>query len=113
MEVWTILLTLMLVYEKSMSNAKSTHQYEKIGAILETMNWKNITLVSDDLQNSILFSKSAFKYGIIVNTIYSVEIISDIDPRSNVVFFGGKKINVLIDILEKHYSEKLLFIANR
>ena len=112
MEVWTILLTLMLVYEKSMSNAKSTHQYEKIGAILETMNWKNITLVSDDLKNSLLFSKSAFKYGIIVNTIYSVEI-SDIDPRSNVVFFGGKKINVLIDILEKHYSEKLLFIANR
>ena len=113
MKVWTILLTyLMLVYKKGISNAKSTNHFEEIAAILQTVNWKNITIISDDLQNSILFSKSVFKYGIIVNTINSIGI-KDIDPRRNVVFFDGNDINVLIDILGGHYSEKLLLIAKR
>ena len=113
MEVWTILLTLMLFYKNGITYATTTtNHFEKIGAILQTVNWKNVTVISDDLQNNILFSKSVFKYGIIVNTINSIGI-KDIDPRSNVVFFGGNDINVLIDILERHYSEKLLLIANR
>ena len=105
MIVWTTLLTLMLVYRNGISYATSTTHFEKIGEILEIMKWKNVTIISDSLQNSILFSKSVFKYGIIVNTcstINSIEI-RNIDPRSNV---GENDINILIDILERHYSEK-------
>ena len=114
MKVWTILLTLMLVYKNGISYATSKTHFEKIGAILEIMKWKNVT-ISDDLQNSILFSKSVFKYGIIVNTCSTMNSIEirNIDPRSNVVYFGENDINILIDILERHYSEKLLLIANR
>ena len=63
-------------------------------------------------QNSILFSKSVFKYGIIVNTFSTINSIEirNIDPRSNV---SENDINILIDILERHYSEKMLLIANR
>ena len=114
MEVWTILLTyLMLFYKNGITYATTTtNHFEKIGAILQTVNWKNVTIISDDIQNSILFTKSVFKYGIIVNTINCIGI-KDIDPRSNVLFFDGNDINVLIDILGRHYSEKLLLIANR